>query len=183
MPPADAHLSHAGSAGTARQPRAGEGGSGQRHEHSTQLSRAGQSVAGSMCAPTVACRAEAIGRWPGRWKGKDPIRSSWPAGNVSDVFQHIAASPGLEAASPAAQVPGSGQARGFCVVAGGIRGHEIINAVIGMPGPGQDVIGLPASLHRHTAVEVLTILGVAEQPAYTLEADPPGTVRYSPPPR
>ena len=114
---------------------------------------------------------------------KDPIRSSWPAGNVSGVFQHIAASPGLEAASLVAQVPESSQARGLCVAAGGMHGHEIINGVIGMPGPRQEVTGLPASLHWHAAPEALTILGVAGRPAYALEADPPGTVRYSPSPR
>jgi hypothetical protein len=70
-------------------------------------------------------------------------------------------------------MPESGQTRGFRVVAGGVRGLEIINGVIGMPGPGQEVIDLPASPHgRAAAVEAPAILGVAERPAYAVEADP-----------
>lgn len=68
----------------------------------------------------------------------------------------------------------SSQTRGFRVVTGSVRGHKIIDGVIGMPGPRQEMINLPAGHHRRAAVEAPPMLGVTERPAYAVEADPLG---------
>lgn len=114
--------------------------------------------------------------------GENPVRPARPSRCLPhrldpDIGRRIS-----EPVHPPAQVTQPGQARGLGVVAGRVGSDQVVQAVVRMPRPRQEVINVPPCSQPPGTVEAFLVLSLRKGAAYPGQADPFGAVRVLPEP-
>lgn len=107
-------------------------------------------------------------------RGQYPVRATGPAGQQLDLLDPLVRRCAGEPLDPPSQVRDGGEAGGFGVVASGMGGDQVVQAVVGMAGPGEEVVDVPLPREPVGAVEALQFLCLGEWSPDPVEADPPG---------
>jgi hypothetical protein len=80
----------------------------------------------------------------------------------------------VEPGEPVPEVVQACQAGGFGAVAGRVGGNEVVDGVVGVARPGQEVINGAPPAEAPGAVEAVLALSIGQRVADALQADPLG---------